>query len=67
MEKFNEIQTSFFTIYLLGFFLACAILALDYLHKNRIIHRDIKPENLVIDAAGYVRVTDFGISRTMKP
>jgi protein kinase A len=28
-----------------------------------IIHRDIKPENLVLDKRGYVRVTDFGISR----
>jgi serine/threonine protein kinase len=28
------------------------------------IHRDLKPENLVLDERGYVRVTDFGISRS---
>lgn len=28
------------------------------------IHRDIKPENLVLDGRGYLRITDFGISRT---
>jgi len=27
------------------------------------VHRDIKPENLVFDESGYLKVTDFGISR----
>ncbi len=34
-----------------------------YLHVNNVIHRDIKPENLVLDAKGYLRITDFGIAR----
>jgi serine/threonine kinase 32 len=29
------------------------------------VHRDIKPENLVFDERGYLRVTDFGISRKL--
>ena len=32
----------------------------------KVIHRDIKPENIVIDHKGYVRLTDFGISRYLK-
>ena len=36
------------------------------MHENNIIHRDIKPENLVLDARGYVRVTDLGIARLWK-
>ena len=36
------------------------------MHENNIIHRDIKPENLVLDARGYVRVTDLGIERLWK-
>jgi serine/threonine protein kinase len=49
------------------FFIACIIVGLAHLHLNNIIHRDIKPENLVLDARGYVRITDFGIARVLKP
>jgi serine/threonine protein kinase len=34
---------------------------------HNIIHRDIKPENLVFDDMGYLRITDLGIARIMKP
>ena len=43
------------------------MLCLEHLHNNYIIHRDIKPENLVLDNLGYLRVTDLGIARLMKP
>ena len=38
---------------------------LEYIHINKIIHRDIKPENLIMDNRGYIRITDFGISRPL--
>lgn len=37
------------------------------MQNNNIIHRDIKPENLVLDSKGYLRITDLGIARILKP
>jgi serine/threonine protein kinase len=39
------------------------IVALEELHKRKIIHRDIKPRNILFDADGHVVLGDFGISR----
>jgi serine/threonine protein kinase len=38
--------------------------ALDHIHSKKIIHRDIKPENIHIDAAGKVKMMDFGIAKS---
>lgn len=43
-----------------------ALLGFRDLQKQKIIHRDIKPSNLLIDSAGNVKISDFGVSRALE-
>jgi serine/threonine protein kinase len=54
-SRFSEEQTKFYA--------AQIVMALEYLHERDIIYRDLKPENVLIDAEGYIRLTDFGLSK----
>jgi serine/threonine protein kinase len=54
-KRFSEDETRFM--------MGCLILGLEYMHSQSVIHRDIKPENIIMEANGYLRITDFGISK----
>ena len=41
-----------------------AALALEHAHQMGVVHRDIKPSNLMLDAAGHLWITDFGLAMT---
>lgn len=49
------------------FYAAQIFLALDYLHSMGYIYRDLKPENILFDIDGYIKVSDYGLSKKINP
>jgi len=39
--------------------------ALEVAHKNNLIHRDIKPQNIIVTSDGNIKITDFGIAKSL--
>jgi serine/threonine protein kinase len=60
---------------LLGFFIACLVAGLEYIHNKNIIHRILYLMMMVkiflyiifLHQIGYLRITDFGIARLWRP
>lgn len=42
--------------------LASVARAMEFTHRHGVIHRDLKPANLLLDGAGNVYISDFGIA-----
>jgi mitogen-activated protein kinase kinase 1 len=38
---------------------------LGYLHHDKNVHRDVKPGNTLLNSEGHVKLSDFGISRSL--
>ena len=47
------------------FFTGQVLSALSHAHKRGIIHRDIKPQNIMLLKDGTIKVTDFGIAKSL--
>jgi serine/threonine protein kinase len=68
-ELFNRLQTSptpgRVSASEARFYAACVLDALAYLHAFGVVYRDLKPENLLIDAAGFLKLVDFGFAKVI--
>lgn len=42
-------------------------MALRYLHDLGYVYRDLKPENILFETDGYVKVSDYGLAKNLKP
>ena len=57
-KRFSNEKTRFYVIEI--------ILAIEFLHKNKMLYRDLKPENIMVDSNGHIKLTDFGLSKMIK-
>jgi serine/threonine protein kinase len=48
------------------FYAAIVLSAFAHIHSKKIAYRDLKPENLVFDHAGYVKLVDFGLAKSLQ-
>lgn len=58
-EQFPEVLIAYWSLQML--------MALEFLHENKIMHRDIKAKNIFLTSKGVIKLGDFGVSRVMKP
>ena len=49
------------------FYAGQILLGLIYMHSKDMIHRDLSLDNVLLDARGYARISDFGVSTILEP
>ena len=43
------------------------MLVFEYLHNKQMVYRDLKPENVLLQTGGYLKLSDFGFLKKLKP
>merc|ERR1719476_207717 len=49
------------------FYTGSMLLMLETLSDRNVVYRDLKPENVMLDAAGYLKLIDFGSAKKLDP
>ncbi|KAK3908653.1 Neither inactivation nor afterpotential protein C [Frankliniella fusca] len=49
----------------IAYILKCTIKALVHLHERHVMHRDVRGSNILLNAAGEVKLVDYGLSREL--
>eukprot|EP00760_Papus_ankaliazontas_P032199 PhM_4_TR5683/c0_g1_i1/m.73915/K08790/STK38, NDR; serine/threonine kinase 38 len=52
-----------FPIEAVKFYIAELCCAVHSVHQMQYVHRDIKPDNILMDGAGHIKLTDFGLCK----
>merc|ERR1719401_2397071 len=47
------------------FYTGSLVIAIEALWDRNIVYRDLKPENVMLDAQGYLKIIDFGVSKKL--